>query len=146
VITALVGDIFTSAAPVLVDPVNCVGIAGAGLALQFRRRFPAAHRAYVGACEAGALAPGRPFVVEEGARTIVFLATKRHWRDLSQMKDVMAGIAALRVLIEERGWMHVAVPALGCGLGGLEWLDVQRAVHAMLEDVAGVVELYAPKS
>lgn len=143
-IVPMLGDILDSVAPVLVDPVNCVGVAGAGLALAFRRRHPEAHRVYLRACETGALAPGRLASADGLFRTIVFFPTKRHWRDPSRLEDVAAGLGALRALILERGWMHVAVPALGCGLGDLPWSSVQYLIHANLDDLQGVFEVYAP--
>ena len=38
---ALLGELFASRAQTLVNTVNCAGVMGKGVALKFKRRFPA---------------------------------------------------------------------------------------------------------
>lgn len=141
------GDILEAPAAAVANPVNCVGVAGRGLALQFRRARPDNHRAYVAACRAGLVRPGRPHVhhpPRADLPVIVNVPTKRHWRDPSRLRDVAAGIHALAELVDEHGWASLAVPPLGCGLGGLPWSRVQPLLRDAFADAAIRVLLYAP--
>ncbi len=132
------GDIFQSDARALVNPVNCVGVMGKGLALQFKQKFPANFQAYAAACKQGQVQPSRMHVHEEDGKTIVNFPTKRHWRDPSRLPDVEAGIRDLALVIRERGIESIAIPALGSGLGGLDW----RRVRPLLErELAGLEEV-----
>lgn len=118
---------------------------GKGLALQFKRAFPENFHAYARACEAGDVQPGRMFVVPLGPRVIINFPTKRHWRNPSRLEDVEAGLVALVAEVRARGIRSVAVPALGCGLGGLDWAQVRPRLvtaFATLPDVR--VLLFAP--
>lgn len=93
------GDILTCQAEALVNPINCVGVMGRGLALQFKRAFPANFTAYAAECRCGEVQPGRMFVFETGALTgpwyIINFPTKRHWRDQSRIEDIRDGLTAL---------------------------------------------------
>lgn len=140
------GDILQAPAAAVANPVNCVGVAGRGLALQFRRARPDNHRAYVAACRAGLVRPGRPHVhlpPRPGLPVIVNVPTKRHWRDASRLDDVAAGIRALADLARAHRWATLAVPPLGCGLGALPWSRVERLIHGAFADAAVDVLVYA---
>ena len=150
------GDIFDSGAEALVNPVNCVGVMGAGLALGFKRRWPAYFAHYVAACRSGELRPGRIHEYwtnsEEKPNVIFSLPTKMDWQLPSRLEDVDAGLAALvrRVNIanEMFGISSIAVPALGCGLGGLDWAEVEPLMVRYLGglDWLGVdVAIYLPQ-
>jgi len=136
------GDILRADAEGLVNPVNCVGVMGRGLALQFKDAYPENFKAYAVACSRGELAPGRMFVFETGQRTnpkyIVNFPTKRHWRDQSRIEDIEAGLAALAEEIQTRRVRSIAVPALGSGLGGLDWRDVKPRIDAALRALSNV--------
>ncbi len=130
------GDILAEDAEALVNTVNCVGIMGRGIALQFKKAFPANFKAYAEACRRGDVRPGRMFVFETGQLTnpryIVNFPTKRHWRGNSRIEDIEAGLDALSSVIRERGIRSIAIPPLGSGLGGLEWDEVRRRIEAAL--------------
>ena len=141
-----VGDIVAEDAEALVNPVNCVGVMGRGVAFQFKRAFPENFRAYADACDRGDVQPGKMFVFETGARTnpryIINFPTKRHWRSSSRIEDIEAGLNALGEVIRERAIRSIAVPALGCGLGGLEWSVVRPLIEEALcrcNDVQAVI-------
>ena len=144
------GDICEAETEAITNPVNCVGVMGKGLALQFKRHYPANFTAYVEACRSGTLRPGQSFLFDHGEgalpRWIVNFPTKRHWRDPSTIDDIVAGLATLMVQIEERGIRSIALPPLGCGLGGLDWhTQVEpliRETFAVLPHVKTL--LYAP--
>jgi O-acetyl-ADP-ribose deacetylase (regulator of RNase III) len=142
------GDLLAADADALVNPVNCVGVMGKGLAAQFKSAYPANFRAYAAACKRSELAPGRMLVVETGTtkpRWIVNFPTKRHWRDKSLLEDIDAGLAALVADVRRLDMTSIAIPPLGCGLGGLDWADVRPRIErafASLPDVR--VLLFAP--
>ena len=93
------GDIFLEEADALVNSVNCVGVMGRGIALQFKRTFPDNFKAYADACKRSEVQPGRMFVYETGQLTppryIINFPTKRHWRGKSRMEDIESGLVAL---------------------------------------------------
>ena len=130
------GDLLAEDAEALVNTVNCVGIMGRGIALQFKKAFPENFQAYAEACKRGEVQPGRMFVFETGAltnpRCIVNFPTKRHWRGNSRIADIDAGLKDLARVIRERGIRSIAVPSLGSGLGGLDWTDVRPRIEKAL--------------
>jgi O-acetyl-ADP-ribose deacetylase (regulator of RNase III) len=135
------GDIFTTGMPVeaLVNPVNCIGVMGAGLAWAFKQRYPAAFKAYVAACRTGELRPGRVFTfVEADGHTIFHFPTKRHYRDRSRIEDIETGLVALAKEIRKHEVTSVSIPALGCGLGGLDWKDVQPCIVKAMKPLTNV--------
>lgn len=143
------GDILTANTEALVNTVNCVGVMGRGIALQFRKAFPENFKVYEVACKREEVQPGKMLVYETGLLTrpryIINFPTKRHWKGKSQMKDIEAGLPALIEEIRKRGIRSVAVPPLGCGLGGLDWSKVRPKIVHAFENVPGVrVLLFEP--
>jgi O-acetyl-ADP-ribose deacetylase (regulator of RNase III) len=141
------GDLFSSGVEVLVDPVNCVGVPGAGLALAFKRLYPKATREYIDACRRGLLRPGNVLLVasqKSPVKAVCFFPTKDDWRDPSTIEYVHSGLVALaRAMITPRGDLglpsgiqSIALPALGCGLGGLEWPAVKREIESALSKIS----------
>lgn len=117
-ITTKHGSIFDSRAKVLVCPVNCVGVMGKGLALEFKKRFTESCRWYITACHANCMEPG--CVLAES--NIRFAATKKHWRNPSRLEWVEECLIALTD--DVKAGRSIALPQLGCGCGGLDWADV----------------------
>jgi O-acetyl-ADP-ribose deacetylase (regulator of RNase III)/uncharacterized protein YwgA len=143
------GDILTADAEALVNTVNCVGIMGRGIALQFKNTFPENFKAYFTACRQNEVQPGRMFVFSTGTMTnprfIINFPTKRHWKGKSRIEDIEAGLVALAAELRERRIRSVAVPPLGSGLGGLHWPDVRRRIEEALIDLDDVrVLVYEP--
>jgi O-acetyl-ADP-ribose deacetylase (regulator of RNase III) len=128
------GNLLTAAAEALVNAVNTEGVMGKGIALQFVRAFPDVLPSYVAACRAGELMPGRVHVFERiervDPRFIISVPTKRHWRGKSRLADIDAGLDDLVRVVRERGIRSIALPQLGCGLGGLSWEDVRPRIEA----------------
>lgn len=147
-VTLTEGDIFDSGAEALVNPVNCAGVMGAGLARYFRERFPENFHIYVQACRRRELTPGRLLVVGVSAcqmpRYIINFPTKRHWRDLSRLEDIESGLCHLVQIVHDRQIASLAVPALGYGLGGLEWETVHSRILHALSPLTGVNILVFP--
>ena len=136
------GNILDADVEALVNSVNCVGVMGRGIALQFKKAFPSNFRAYAAACKRHEIRPGRMFVFErdrlESPRFIINFPTKRHWRGASRLSDVEAGLDALAGEIGARGIRSIALPPLGSGLGGLDWPDVRAAIEQRLSKLPDV--------
>jgi O-acetyl-ADP-ribose deacetylase (regulator of RNase III) len=140
------GDLLQADAEALVNTVNCVGVMGRGIALQFKNAYPDNFKAYEAACERGEVQPGRTLVFETGQLTnpkyIINFPTKRHWRGKSRMEDIDAGLTALVAEIRTRRIRSIAIPPLGSGLGGLNWREVRPHIEAALgnlEDVRVII-------
>ena len=137
-----IGDIFTEDSEALVNTVNCVGVMGRGIALQFKRRFPDNFKAYKTECQQGRMKPGCVFVYETGKMHppgyIINFPTKRHWRGKSRMEDIEAGLESLANSIRSNGIRSIAIPPLGSGLGGLKWAEVRARMEAALQELYGV--------
>src|SRR6266516_3463365 len=115
------GDLLASKAQTLVNTVNCVGIMGKGIALAFKRRYPEMFKDYVRRCERGEVQLGRPYVYRADDHQILNFPTKQHWRAVSRLEDIIAGLEYLEAHYREWGLTSIAVPPLGCGNGQLEW-------------------------
>ena len=106
---------------------------GKGIALMFKEAFPTNYAAYAEACRRGEVRVGRVFVTEvsrlDGPRWIINFPTKKHWRQPSQLRWIVEGLADLRRVIQERGIRSVALPPLGCGNGGLDWGEVRPEIE-----------------
>ena len=144
------GDILRTDAEAVINTVNCVGVMGRGIALQFKKTYPANFKAYAAACKHHQVQPGRMFVFETGELTnpryVINFPTKRHWRGNSRMEDIESGLAALVEVIEARGIRSVAIPPLGSGLGGLEWLRVRNRIETAMQSLPDVrVVVYEPR-
>ncbi|EME67973.1 hypothetical protein H261_20799 [Paramagnetospirillum caucaseum] len=143
------GDILAADAEALINTVNCVGIMGRGIALQFKNAFPENFHAYELACQKGEVQPGRMFVFDTHGLTnpkfIINFPTKRHWRGKSRMEDIDSGLEALRQEIIARRLRSIAIPPLGSGLGGLNWSDVRPRIERALSDIPDVtLVIYEP--
>lgn len=144
------GSIFDSDCDVLVCPSNCIGVMGAGLAKEFRARFPIASGWYKKACIHGSLQPGHCLQDFRDQKVIVFAATKDHWRDPSRLEWVESCIERIAAFYApqegETGYRSIAVPALGCGLGQLAWDDVKAAMDRIFGPIEGLtVKAYLPQ-
>lgn len=132
------GDILGEDVEALVNTVNCVGIMGRGIALQFKNAFPENFKSYAAACSRNEVRPGRMFVVETSKLTnpryIINFPTKRHWRGKSRIEDIEDGLVALAREIRLRSIRSIAIPPLGSGLGGLSWSEVRPRIEASLRE------------
>lgn len=143
------GNLLDADAEALVNAVNTVGVMGKGIALAFRQAYPENYAVYRAACAAGDLRLGRVHVHDHGRsgrhRYVVNFPTKGHWRSASRLSDIYAGLRDLTRVTRELSIRSLAVPALGCGNGGLEWSDVRPLIESAFEGLPGVqIHLYAP--
>ncbi len=147
-----VGNLFEAKAEALVNAVNCVGVMGKGIALQFRQKFPAAYfNDYKLACQKGELAIGKVHIFElktqHNPRFIVNFPTKNHWRDQSRIADIESGLQSLAEAVEQYEIKSMAMPALGCGLGGLDWNEVEPLIKKAFINLQKVeVLLFLPSN
>lgn len=144
------GDILRDDSEAVINTVNCVGIMGRGIALQFKNAYPANFKAYEAACKRNEVQPGRMYVFETGQLTppqyIINFPTKRHWRGKSRLEDIEAGLKDLVEVIRSKGIHSIAIPPLGSGLGGLDWSEVKPRIEAALTSLDEVrVVIYEPK-
>lgn len=143
------GDILESTAPVIVIPVNCKGVMGKGLALQAKKKWPKMFESYKSFCEGAC--PSYPDGLEPGGviymqhtpnKYIACLATKDDWRNPSKLEWVETGLRQLVIVSMQINRCHIAIPKLGCGLGGLDWCDVKPIVYRVFENTPITVDLY----
>lgn len=142
------GDLLRADVDALVNTVNCVGIMGRGVALQFKKAFPSNFEEYKSACDQGEVVPGRMFITERhalsGPRFIINFPTKRHWKGKSRIEDIEIGLDALRSEIQSRSIKSIAIPPLGAGLGGLKWSKVRSRIEQRLGDLDIDIIVYEP--
>ncbi len=166
------GNLLDEQVDALVNTVNCKGIMGKGIALEFKKRFPDNFKLYADACDKGDVRTGRVFITaverngdfDEGSdatqlnmfvdgspscespRFIVNFPTKNHWRQPSKIEYIETGLESLTAEIESRDIHSIAVPPLGCGLGGLRWTDVKQKIESAFDRLPSVeVIVFEPR-
>ena len=141
----LVGNILESPAQTLVNTVNCVGVMGKGIALEFKKRFPEMFEDYAARCKRNEIEPGVPYLYKTlFPPQIVNFPTKSHWRAASRIEDVEKGLRVLVDNAEKWGISSLAIPPLGCGNGQLLWTSVGPLIYRYVRDLGVPVEMYAP--
>ena len=147
-ITSTQGNILQAGAEAIVNTVNCVGVMGKGLALQFKQAFPENFKYYKKECDQKSVTPGKMCVFDTGqlmgVRYVINFPTKRHWKGKSKIEDVSSGLDALKEFILESNLKSIAIPPLGAGLGGLNWLEVKKLIVEKLSDIDCELQLYEP--
>lgn len=144
------GNLLTANAEALVNTVNCVGVMGKGIALQFKQTFPTNYKEYVKACKLNQVTPGKMFTVQVGGllanpKYIINFPTKRHWKGKSRIEDIKFGLDALIEEVKSLQIQSIAVPPLGCGNGGLNWNQVKPMIEEAFSQVPDLkVYLYEP--
>jgi O-acetyl-ADP-ribose deacetylase (regulator of RNase III) len=142
----LKGDLLKSDAEALVNAVNTVGVMGKGIALQFKNQYPENYKVYKAACNKGELKIGTILIVKDGdlfnQKFIVNFPTKQHWRSPSEISYIQDGLIALKKAIQEYDIQSIAIPPLGCGLGGLDWNVVKPMIIEVLQDLDVNISIY----
>lgn len=144
------GNILKQDAEALVNTVNCVGVMGRGIALQFKEAFPDNYKHYKEACKKGEVKPGKMFVFDThvllGPKIIINFPTKRHWKEKSRLEDIESGLPDLIKALKDKQIHSVAIPPLGCGLGGLDWKVVRPIIEKALSGLPDLkVYLFEPE-
>lgn len=131
------GDLLQADVEALVNAVNCVGVMGRGIAFQFKQAFPENFKQYEAACKRNELKPGTMLVVDlqraHNPRYVINFPTKRHWKGKSRIEDIRSGLQALVEDVQQRNIQSLAIPPLGCGLGGLDWNAVRPLIEAAFQ-------------
>jgi len=145
------GNFFDYKADIRINTVNCVGIMGAGVALEFKNRYPEMFKAYVRICKENGIEPGKPYVWEEydlfSRCIIVNLPTKIHWKNPSEYEYIEKNLIWLgKFLMDKNEDIVVTLPALGCGHGGLDWSIVKKQIEYYLGDVKAKILVFEPAS
>jgi O-acetyl-ADP-ribose deacetylase (regulator of RNase III) len=144
------GNLLEADVEALVNTVNTEGVMGKGIALQFRRAFPAMFDAYFADAKAGRVQLGHVHVYDRGGlapgpRWIINFPTKGHWRARSRLDDIKKGLQDLVLTVRRLGIKSIALPPLGCGHGGLQWAEVRPVIEQAFEQLPGVrALLFAP--
>lgn len=144
-------SLFHSRTDALVNPVNCKGIMGKGIALEFKKRFPECLTPYKQACNGGKLVPGKllfvrliikPDLFGKKRPGVILFPTKDNWRDKSRLDWIEQGLAYLKNIYHEWDLKSIAMPQIGCGLGGLKWEQVKPIIERYFSDEPVVIEVY----
>ena len=140
-----IGNLFESSTQTLVNTINCVGVMGKGIALEFKKRYPEMFREYESLCSKGLIIPGVPYYYNDlSGASILNFPTKDHWRSPSKLSYIISGLKWFRENYGSLGIKSIAFPPLGCGNGGLSWDIVGPIMYLMLNDLPIEIEVYAP--
>jgi uncharacterized protein YwgA/O-acetyl-ADP-ribose deacetylase (regulator of RNase III) len=144
-IKVFIGNLFESKAQTLVNTVNCVGIMGKGIALEFKKRFPDMFDDYSARCSRKEVKLGFPYLYKDLIHQhILNFPTKEHWRSVANLESIIKGLDYLLEMYKEWGITSLAMPPLGCGEGQLEWRVVGPTLYRYLAKMDISIELYAP--
>lgn len=135
------GNLFDKRPDALVNTVNCCGVMGKGIALQFKNRYPENFKAYKNACDLSKVKIGEMFVFKNGVfgpKYIINFPTKNHWKENSKKEYIVSGLKDLKRVIIEYGIKSIVLPPLGCGNGNLEWSYVKKEIQNALNDLENV--------
>lgn len=143
------GNLLNDEAEALVNTVNCVGVMGKGIALQFKQAYPEMFTEYQKACRKEEIKPGKMHFVETKSlfnpKFIINFPTKRHWKSKSHMEDIDSGLEDIVRVVKNLSLESIAVPPLGCGNGGLKWSEIRPRIEKAFEQLPNVeVHLYEP--
>ena len=128
--------VFNTSAQTVVNTVNCVGVMGAGIALEFRLRYPEMFRDYAIRCEKGAVMIGRPYLYRDAKSPwIMNFPTKKHWKNPSRIDWIEDGLKYFVVNYKKANISSIAFSQLGCGKGNLDWHDVKPVMEKYLTDI-----------
>lgn len=141
-LTIQTGNIFTSTSQTLVNTVNCVGVMGAGIALECRLRWPAMHTRYVELCTQGRIQPGLLWIHKAADRWILNFPTKEHWRLPSRERYLHLGLQKLATTWRDRGITSIALPLLGADKGGIDPERSLALIQEYLADLPIPIEIY----
>lgn len=138
----VVGDIIESKADCLVNTVNCEGFMGKGIAYQFKLKYPQNEKYYIQACRSGKMKIGVPLLFKDEDKIIINFPTKDRWRENSQYSYIEQGMDSLVHLIQIHKIQSIAIPPLGCGNGGLDWIKVKDIIKTRVNFLADIMDIY----
>lgn len=132
----LEGTVFNSGAKTIVNTVNCAGIMGAGIALEFKLRYPEMYEDYVQKCKDKQMKVGTPRIYKYSEDLwILNFPTKGHWRFPSKIQWIEDGLRYFAKNYKKIDIESIAFPKLGTSNGGLEWSEVKELMEKYLNNV-----------
>lgn len=140
--TELTGNIFTTQCQTIVNTVNCVGVMGAGIALECRLRYPEMYERYAAICERGQLDIGKLWLFKAIDRWVLNFPTKKHWKLPSKPAYLHAGLKKFSETFESKGITSIAFPVLGANKGGIEEETSLEIMHSYLDVLPLNIEIY----
>lgn len=144
-VEVMIGDMFKSNMEVLVNPINCVGAMGRGIALAFKNKYPNMYLKYREACYQGKVVPGKLYYyIQNGKVKVLNFPTKNHWKNDSEISYIVSGLDYFVKYYKKLGVKSIAFPALGCGNGHLSWDTIGPLMYRKLKDLPIDIEIYAP--
>lgn len=138
-------SIFNGNYQAIVNPVNCVGVMGAGLAKQFKSRYPDNFKSYKTLCDKEMFNAGSVNCFNAGNVLILNAATKQHWRDASKTEWVKMCLTKINIMINQRGIESLGLPAIGCGLGGLPFIQVSELINSIFAESKCNITVFTPQ-
>jgi O-acetyl-ADP-ribose deacetylase (regulator of RNase III) len=138
------GNIFDSDMQVIVNPCNCLGVCGKGLALEFKKRYPKYYKVYREICLREQLDTGKLFLYKNNNPWILSFPTKKHWRNPSKIEYIESGLDYFNQRYKDWEVGSIAFSALGCQNGGLSWDRVRPIMINKLGNLDIEIELYVP--
>lgn len=150
-ITYQTGNILYDQADAIINTVNTVGVMGKGLALQFKKAFPDNFKVYKKACDDKSLVTGQVLSVSLNSMNapyyVINFPTKAHWKGQSKLEYIAQGLESLKAEVKRLELNSVAIPALGSGLGGLPWQQVEQLIQDSLSELPSVEwRIYPPQA
>jgi O-acetyl-ADP-ribose deacetylase (regulator of RNase III) len=140
------GNLFDYKFDIIVNTVNCYGIMGKGIALEFKKRYPKMFREYRKVCLRKELCPGDIWIWKHNDEWIINFATKDHWRNPSKYSYIEHGLNELSAYLHKNPNKTIGIPPLGCGNGGLDWNRVKYTIIEKLKNVECNATLFNPNS
>ena len=149
-ITYRKGNILHDQSDAIINTVNTVGVMGRGLALQFKKAFPNNFKEYKKACDDKSMVTGQVLSVPLNSMSppfhIINFPTKAHWKEKSKLEYIEQGLDSVKIEVKRLNLKSIAIPALGSGLGGLPWQDVEQLIQRSLAELPDVEwQLYPPQ-
>ena len=139
------GNIFLTEKQILTVPVNLQGVMGKGLALSVKKLYPEVYEMYCDLCRQHKISQGTPYLYKyRQERWFLFFPTKRNWQQRSRLIDIKQGLSWIQNNADNLNITSLALPALGCGLGGLDWTEVKPLILESLANFKGELEIYEP--
>jgi O-acetyl-ADP-ribose deacetylase (regulator of RNase III) len=149
-ITYKTGNLLDAPVEALVNTVNTVGVMGKGVAIQFKNAFPDNFKVYLDAVRSGSFHLGKVLIVPVNpigsVKYVVNFPTKGHWRYPSKLEWISSGLQDLKAQIREKNIKSIALPPLGCGNGGLDWVQVRLLIEKEMEDLDMDVLIFEPNA
>lgn len=138
----ITGNIFTTECNTIVNTVNCVGVMGAGIALEYRLRYPEMYTKYVDLCKARRIDIGMLWLYKSDDKWILNFPTKKHWKYPSKKEYLHAGLQKFVKSYQTKEINSIAFPLLGADRGGIDPDASLEIMRSYLDDIPINIEIY----